>query len=32
MVLLEKHDEVTAALRALLRRAAAEVGVPVAGH
>jgi pimeloyl-ACP methyl ester carboxylesterase len=32
LVLLEKHDEVTAALRALLRRAAAEVGVPVAGH
>ena len=29
MVLLEKHDEVTAALRALLRRAAAQVGVPV---
>ena len=29
MVLLEKHDEVTAALRRLLRKAAAEAGVPV---
>lgn len=29
MVLLEKHDEVTAALSRLLRKAAAEAGVPV---
>jgi pimeloyl-ACP methyl ester carboxylesterase len=29
MVLLEKHDEVTAALGRLLRKAAAEAGVPV---
>jgi hypothetical protein len=31
-VLLEKHDEVTAALSDLVRRAAAEVGVPVPRH
>jgi pimeloyl-ACP methyl ester carboxylesterase len=30
LVILEKHDEVTAALSRLVRRAAAEVGVPVA--
>ncbi|MGY1807186.1 alpha/beta fold hydrolase [Blastococcus sp. SYSU D00669] len=32
LVLLEKHEEVTAALAGLLRRAAAEAGVPVARH
>jgi pimeloyl-ACP methyl ester carboxylesterase len=30
LVILEKHDEVTAALSRLVRQAAAEVGVPVA--
>ncbi|WP_448626882.1 alpha/beta fold hydrolase [Geodermatophilus sp. URMC 64] len=32
LVLLEKHEEVTAALSRLLRQAAAEAGVPVARH
>jgi pimeloyl-ACP methyl ester carboxylesterase len=32
LVLLEKHEEVTAAVSGLLRRAAAEIGVPVSGH
>jgi pimeloyl-ACP methyl ester carboxylesterase len=32
LVLLEKHEEVTAALARLLRKAAAEAGVPVSRH
>ena len=32
LVLLEKHDQVTAALSGLLRRAAAKAGVPVGFH